>query len=1169
MKKTYLLKLSTFILTLLFLQPCLCFADSTITLSCAAPFSIFEGNDNVSFTLGCTSEVHVQVTDYFGNTVYSAAHENGEINIPDLNLGRFTITATDGNTTASTYFAIVPELSQRRDSSNSDVAFSAMASHTYSSLNKEADYAKTIALAGVPYVREFCNYNEIWNPEISGGKRAARLLDEYKKNNIGVLYMFQHMPGSTASTDGHYITNDLMEVYNTVTELCRQHGDKIDALEILNEPDIASKTDSPDLYAAVLKAASIALSDYEGDIRLSNAGFSSNSSYINKFLQNEPEKYIDIYNTHFYLNYDENKSICEYPESLNTLSYSADSFALTAKSLWISEFGLRIPYETENSSTGYPDLTEEQQRQQARTAPTALIKAQAAGIDKAFWFIHGYIRENGKSYGTMTSFNTPHSVYSSISAMTNALGNSQYYGTFTNLPNGVSGYSYKEGKEEIGCFWAEDEANITIYPNGNTIIVTDIMGNETIVTDFDGQYTFTAGSDIIYVRSAEGFASHSVNIKEITEKESWRPSLNDAERIVLLPQFTQASQQNSRIDGYKLSAQNPNTVAVRVYNFNDKEMTGTVSASVSGGWVVEAPIKRVTVAPMNYVETEFVINGSEKVVGLREVPLVFSGNFNGEKTSDSVCSIATEDYINPDTTFSANNWKLTTSLGNNTAVSKSLTVTNNAIKMTFDFSGVAQANRNGACTTKSALNLSGSDGLVVEYKSDYEFSTMSRLWIQDADGDLFYSHSPLNLDSYSTLALKLGDQWRQVAFCWNTLKDVNTTGNGILDLSSATPTLGIRPIEDISKFNIYLGNIGTFNNTTDYDEEIVLSEISYDDNSLASTFSTNNLKTVKHIISGKIYNAEVNGKTSVLNTVLPSGALKIYTFAFDKWNRAYMFTSHLDINRNANEYTVLFHANGGIEAPDGQLKTAGKSITLSEITPTKTNASFAGWATDPFAQEAEYFPGDIYSTDESTILYALWHNSSRLTYDERALYTAEKHMIIKGYAGLSHAGKRGAVVVYNLCSTPDTLSPSDIAYINEIKIDADGNYIFDFPINNIAENYAYIINVDGETVSGTLTCTEYNYRWLDSVINITRTGSSITLNAIVKNHANSQLNYSIVFAAYDQSGKLISANYEKLTTETESFSEAYSLTNDTATVKAFIWVEDNLIPLCLPVIKSF
>lgn len=74
----------------------------------------------------------------------------------------------------------------------------------------------------------------------------------------------------------------------------------------------------------------------------------------------------------------------------------------------------------------------------------------------------------------------------------------------------------------------------------------------------------------------------------------------------------------------------------------------------------------------------------------------------------------------------------------------------------------------------------------------------------------------------------------------------------------------------------------------------------------------------------------------------------------------------------AQTYTVRFDANGGEGAPAALTKTQGQALTLPQTVPTRYGYEFFGWAEHPNRTEAEYSPGDAFTDDADTVLYALW-----------------------------------------------------------------------------------------------------------------------------------------------------------------------------------------------------
>ena len=71
-------------------------------------------------------------------------------------------------------------------------------------------------------------------------------------------------------------------------------------------------------------------------------------------------------------------------------------------------------------------------------------------------------------------------------------------------------------------------------------------------------------------------------------------------------------------------------------------------------------------------------------------------------------------------------------------------------------------------------------------------------------------------------------------------------------------------------------------------------------------------------------------------------------------------------------YIVKYDGNGTSCSIPAQVKTEGVDLTLATNTASRTGYFFLGWATTPDAAAAQYQPGDTFSIDGDTNLYAVW-----------------------------------------------------------------------------------------------------------------------------------------------------------------------------------------------------
>ena len=71
-------------------------------------------------------------------------------------------------------------------------------------------------------------------------------------------------------------------------------------------------------------------------------------------------------------------------------------------------------------------------------------------------------------------------------------------------------------------------------------------------------------------------------------------------------------------------------------------------------------------------------------------------------------------------------------------------------------------------------------------------------------------------------------------------------------------------------------------------------------------------------------------------------------------------------------FTVSFDADGGTGAPAEQTKFYGVTLTLPNTVPTREGFAFLGWGTEQNALTAVYQPGESFTREGDTVLYALW-----------------------------------------------------------------------------------------------------------------------------------------------------------------------------------------------------
>lgn len=86
------------------------------------------------------------------------------------------------------------------------------------------------------------------------------------------------------------------------------------------------------------------------------------------------------------------------------------------------------------------------------------------------------------------------------------------------------------------------------------------------------------------------------------------------------------------------------------------------------------------------------------------------------------------------------------------------------------------------------------------------------------------------------------------------------------------------------------------------------------------------------------------------------------------------------ISVKRNLWYVTYNANGGTGAPSTQKKHFNNTLYLTTQKPTRSGYTFEGWSTSPSSSYAQYQPGDAFTTDADTTLYAVWSQNITKTW---------------------------------------------------------------------------------------------------------------------------------------------------------------------------------------------
>lgn len=623
------------------------FSGLDMLISDKAVYNVFEQGQEIIFETGIENTAY-KITGYSGDTAASGTSEllNGKwvIRPGKLGCGHYMIETLG----IKEYFSVVKPLAEHRDSSASP--FAADCASTF--IIDEEDisgFAETVKLAGIQWIRDRIRWGDI--SKASGSYDFSlydKYIDAFASRGIHITETFHSAPAYTRNS-GSVLPDDLIEAYSFAKTAGARYDGRVDAWEIWNEPDISftGSNEPADKYAAVLKAMSLGFRDGSPNTLISTAGMANvPGEYNDLLLSNDVNNFFDIYNFHAHRSGDSSRSVWAYPMNVTAHNAFMSAYSLYRKPVWTGEAGVFMEVDDGD------DLSWQQQKLAARYLVTSSVEGLANGEDKHFWFILPYYMENGMSLGSFSSRGTPYAAYSAAAALTDSIGNGEYYGKIAQ--NGINAYCFKDGDEYVAVLWSGTTRNVNLKVSGSGAVVTDIMGNSTVQSVSGGAVGMSVGADPVYVRAA-GFPDAKKATNGITKEE--RGDLpGAAERIVIRQKYPASVSENAKTDGYSLPADGKTAVTAEVYNFNSFAVTAEIKTNTYGGWKVESGDRRISVPAMSKQTYTFYISSDGTPSADAKYPVVISGSTSYGSLCRSTAYITSADDTPPVIKESINNF---------------------------------------------------------------------------------------------------------------------------------------------------------------------------------------------------------------------------------------------------------------------------------------------------------------------------------------------------------------------------------------------------------------------------------------------------------------------------------------------------------------------------------
>lgn len=574
--------------------------------------NVWTEEETVKFDINADSEANLSIVDYYGKNVYKGKIHAGksELDLGKFQKGYYLLTIKGENESKEIHFAIVPSPENRPDMSDSAIA-SDVAMSWLVKPERFDDLAKLINLSGIVWVRDRISWGEL---EIARGKFAENTkydlsADIQTKSGLKVYQVFHATPEwAQEIKSSHSFPDDLRDIYNFGAEMAKRYKGKVLAWEVWNEPDISVFSDElGDSYASMLKAMYLGFKSADPDLLVLICSFAMlPGKFADTIFQNDVGNYFDIYNYHVY---DDWKRHVD--KALSHIEIMK-KYGLEKKPMWLTEAGR--PIRRQDDMIEY---NVDQGRDVAEFLPKAIITSLSAGVDRYFWFILPYYRENDfMLFGLLRQDLTPTPGYSSMSACTYALGKAEYLGSL-DIP-GIYAHVFKRSENEITIAFWTDEGKKSIKINANTEIgkLVNIMG----VDEEVNINKLEAETSVKYLILPADTLKDKLKIDYPKIKpEINRYDPNKVSPIVVRLRFPRESR-DKKEEVYKIKKGDSTRVGVEIYNFSLQEFTCKIELQLPNGWKGSLNDDMVTVSRMGMAMRNLVLSADSDTKSER-VPL--------------------------------------------------------------------------------------------------------------------------------------------------------------------------------------------------------------------------------------------------------------------------------------------------------------------------------------------------------------------------------------------------------------------------------------------------------------------------------------------------------------------------------------------------------------------
>lgn len=626
---------------------------------------VFERKDNVEYSIDLVSECEENMTLPFevknfwrqtvlkGNISALKGKDKIYLNLGKLDTGWYSIDVTCAGEKKTAWFTVTHNENEYYDGDDSPFAMDFASDNTLKNATRDREkYIRAAKLAGIHWLRErwswgsFNTAEDVYNTNVDVSQTKYGMI-----HDAGIKTSVAYTESPAYSIErGHYPA-DFFVPYWSYYYAAKTYGDSINMWECWNEEDTAFASEPADVYAAMMKATAIGVADAGVDSAVCVGGFAmaaDETTFMDLCMQNGLMDYTAAYNCHVYGHKNSQEivpgsSVEELETHLNLVYTYGDTYDTP---VWVTEGGMArtIP-------TGQTGMTWEGQKEVAAGVAIGMTQSVARGTAKHYWFVLGPYSETVNDFGVFCKNNEPYTTYAAYANYVYQLGKGDYKGKMSGLPEGAEGHIFNNGDHDVAIVWSEKES--TIVPiSSSDLKVADLMGVENKVAAGQEIHISKYPIYIHFVGDADesNYLPTKRNVREITPQH-----FTDVQKLVMCQRFYGTNYNTPRTSGYEITGGGyDNKFELEVYNFSDKTMTATITATPeSDGYVLENPTQTITVAAKTCGVLNYNIKTTDNIKYDVTEYLRFDGVVDGEAMSPSVSRIIarTPFAVEPDGIF--------------------------------------------------------------------------------------------------------------------------------------------------------------------------------------------------------------------------------------------------------------------------------------------------------------------------------------------------------------------------------------------------------------------------------------------------------------------------------------------------------------------------------------